>query len=128
VQAIGAAAEHLSADRSPEDILVALAPTLGDRLDDLATILGTGFAVELGVPEAGAVAVLRAPTPTTVAFWRARYPDCGLLVVDPFGETPAVACLEAGADDYVTGPVTAAELAARVRSLARRSGAVRLPA
>jgi hypothetical protein len=109
-------------------VLVAVAPTLVERLDGLAAALGPGYRVEPGIPAGAGLAVLRAPTPTTVAFWRARYPGTGLFVIDPFGEGSATECLEAGADAYVAGPVTTAEVAAIVVSLARRLGAAPLPA
>lgn len=108
----------------PGVVLVRVAPTLADRFADLAALLGPGYAVEPGLPTARGLAVLRAATPTTVGFWRARYPRCGLAVLDPFAEHPSAACLDAGADAYVAGPVTTAEVAAILRSLARRVGAV----
>jgi hypothetical protein len=109
-------------------VLVRIAPPLSDRLEQLATALGPGYTVEAGLPTAGALAVLRAATPPTVAFWRARYPGAGLFVLDPFGEGRAADCLLAGADAYVAGAVTAAEVAAILRSLARRLVPERLPA
>ena len=114
--------------RSPGAIPVLVAPTLSDRLPNLEAELGPGFAVEAGVPSADAIALLRAATPATVAFWRARHPRSWLLVVDPAAETDAAASLNAGADAYVAGSVTTPEVAAIVRSLARRRNEARLPA
>jgi hypothetical protein len=114
--------------RRDDAVLVAVAPTLVERLDGLAAALGPGYRVEPGIPAGAGLAILRAPTPTTVAFWRARHPGTGLFVIDPFGEGSATDCLEAGADAYVAGPVTTAEVAAIVVSLARRLGAAPLPA
>jgi hypothetical protein len=116
------------APRRPGDVLVAVAPPLAELLADLAAVLGPGFTVEAGLPADGGLAVLRAATPTTVAFWRARYPTAGLFVLDPFGECGPAECLDAGADAYQSGPVPTAEVAAVLRSLARRMLDVRLPA
>jgi DNA-binding response OmpR family regulator len=106
-------------------VAVAVAPPFTDRLADLGEVLGPGFTVAWGVPQATGLAVIRAASPATVAFWRARHRACGLLVLDPLGEYSSAACLDAGADAYVAGPITTAEVAAILRSLARRL--VRLP-
>lgn len=107
---------------------VNVAPTLLDRLPGLQAELGPGYRVDAGTPTADALAVLRAPGAATVAFWRARYPGSWLLVVDPGRETDAAACLNAGADAYVAGPASTAEVAAILRSLGRRRSAALLPA
>jgi DNA-binding response OmpR family regulator len=117
-----------AAGPAPDDVAVMVAPTLVDRLPGLESELGPAFAVDAGVPSADAIAVLRSATPPTVAFWRARHPRSWLLVVDPGRETDAAASLNAGADAYVAGRVTTAEVAAVVRSLARRRSEARLPA
>ena len=109
-------------------VLVTVAPTLLDRLPGLQAELGRGYAVEAGTPTADALAILRAPSPATLAFWRARYPGAWLLVVDPGMESDATTCLNAGADAYVAGPVSTVEVAAVLRSLDRRRGAALLPA
>lgn len=118
----------VSIARPPDAVPVVVAPTLVDRLPGLEAELGPGFAVEAGVPSGAAICVLRAPTATTVAFWRARYPGSWLLVVDPSRESDAAGSLNAGADAYLAGVASTAEVAAVLRSLARRRGAALLPA
>jgi DNA-binding NarL/FixJ family response regulator len=109
-------------------VLVSVAPTLVEHLARFEAALGPEFEVEAGEPTDDGLAVLRAPTPPTVAFWRARYPRSWLLVVDPGRDTDATTMLNAGGDAYLAGAVSAAEVAAVLRSLARRRRAVLLPA
>ena len=78
--------------------------------------------VDLGLPDGDGVAVIRrvrtwSPVPIVVLSARTM-------------ESQKVAALDAGADDYVTKPFSAAELLARVRAGLRRSsrGAGALPA
>jgi len=51
---------------------------------------------------------------------RRRGPTRVIALSPPTAATDAVAFLDAGADDYVTTPVAAAVLAARIRALLRR--------
>ena len=55
-----------------------------------------------------------------------RQAPCPIIMVTARSDThDVVAGLEAGADDYVTKPFVAKELAARIRALLRRSRARR---
>lgn len=112
----------------PGTVAVTVAPTLLDRLPGLGAELGPGYAVEAGTPSGDGLALLRAPSAPTVAFWRARYPGAWLVVVDPGGEGDATTSLNAGADAYLGGPVSTVEVAAVLRSLNRRRDAALLPA
>lgn len=52
--------------------------------------------------------------------------DLPIIIVTARTDTPdVIAGLEAGADDYVTKPLVASELAARIRALLRRRGGTR---
>ncbi len=73
--------------------------------------------LDLGLPDADGMAVARDLREES---------DIGLIVVTGRREAEArIEALDAGADDYVTKPVDAGELAARVRSVARRRGPAR---
>lgn len=112
----------------PGTVMVAVAPTLLDLLPGLQAELGPGHAVEAGTPSADGLALLRAPSTPTVAFWRARYPRAWLVVVDPGREADATSALNAGADAYVGGAVSTVEVAAVLRAVNRRRDAALLPA
>ncbi|MCX6021445.1 MAG: response regulator transcription factor [Chloroflexi bacterium] len=77
--------------------------------------------LDIGLPDMGGIEVcrrLRRDTDAPVIFLTARH-----------GETDKVTALDAGADDYLTKPFGAAELAARARAVLRRSaGRSGLPA
>ena len=84
----------------------------------LALALSGEFALivlDLGLPGGDGFDVLRAV--------RERRHDVPVLVLTAqFEERDAVACLEAGADDYMTKPFRFEELLARVAALLRRTG------
>lgn len=70
--------------------------------------------LDIGLPDMGGIEVcrrLRRETDAPVIFLTARH-----------GETDKVTALDAGADDYLTKPFSAAELAARARAVLRRAG------
>ena len=86
-----------------------------DGLSAMKTIAYAGIVLDLGLPDRDGIEVLRelrgrdASTPILILTARDRVED-------------RVACLDAGADDYVLKPFAMKELAARLRALLRRPG------
>ena len=82
-------------------------------LDEAARGQPDAVILDLGLPDIGGLDVLR-----QLREW-SRVPILVLTVIA--GEPEKVAALDAGADDYLTKPFGAAELAARLRAILRRS-------
>lgn len=82
-------------------------------LDEAARGQPDAVILDLGLPDMGGLDVLR-----QLREW-SRVPVLVLTVVA--GEPEKVAALDAGADDYLTKPFGAAELAARLRAILRRA-------
>jgi two-component system KDP operon response regulator KdpE len=117
-------------DASIREVLRALLGSVGFRVVEAATAERADIEarahkpdlliVDLGLPDADGVAVIRAvrgwsPVPIIVLSARTM-------------EEQKIAALDAGADDYVTKPFSAAELLARVRAALRRNVRVNDPA
>ncbi|HEY1765780.1 MAG TPA: response regulator [Opitutaceae bacterium] len=82
-------------------------------LDELARSQPDAVILDLGLPDLSGLEVLR-----QMREW-SRTPVLVLTVIA--GEPEKVAALDAGADDYLTKPFGAAELAARLRAILRRA-------
>ena len=82
-------------------------------LDEAARGQPDAVILDLGLPDLGGLEVLR-----QLREW-SHVPVLVLTVLA--GETEKVAALDAGADDYLTKPFGAAELAARLRAILRRA-------
>src|ERR1700733_1124056 len=117
-------------DASIREVLRALLGSVGFRVAEPATAARADIEarahkpdlllVDLGLPDADGVVVIRAvrdwsPVPIIVLSARTM-------------EEQKIAALDAGADDYVTKPFSAAELLARVRAALRRNVRVNDPA
>ena len=117
-------------DASIREVLRALLGSVGFRVVEAATAARADIEarahkpdlllVDLGLPDADGVVVIRAvrdwsPVPIIVLSARTM-------------EEQKIAALDAGADDYVTKPFSAAELLARVRAALRRNVRVNDPA
>jgi two-component system KDP operon response regulator KdpE len=117
-------------DASIREVLRALLGSVGFRVVEAATAARADIEarahkpdlllVDLGLPDADGVVVIRAvrdwsPVPIIVLSARTM-------------EEQKIAALDAGADDYVTKPFSAAELLARVRAALRRNVRINDPA
>ena len=87
-----------------------------------ATGAGCDLAIlDLGLPDGSGY--------TLLAEWRARSDRPGVIVLTSRdGEVDCVACLEAGADDFVPKPFSPRALVARARAVLRRRDGSPLPA
>ena len=89
--------------------------TAADGVGAMKTMAYDGVVLDLGLPDRDGIEVLRElrghDTSTPILILTARE-----------GVDDRVACLDAGADDYVVKPFAMKELAARLRALLRRPG------
>lgn len=108
-------AEALAAALTRRGIASDHAATAGDALQMAAAARYSAVVLDLGLPDADGMEVLRS--------LRARHDPVPVIILTARGDTAArIGGLDHGADDYLAKPFDVEELVARLRAVLRRQG------